>query len=213
MTYRVSLGILITITTVSVGCGQSQRLPASPSATEGTVSLTADGVDPFAALVGTADPLAVELLGDLHPTQAAEGHGSVEFIKGLTQGYRFSFTARREDEAVPPKKENVEAKGQFEYHPESGNTELRVHGQVICLSVIKNTAVIGGVVTQSDTKEFPVGQEVFFEATDNGEGDSNSLDMLSQVMLAKNARDACLKPPVLKTPPIKDGNIQVPWIK
>ena len=161
--------------------------------------------------MGSLDPAAIDLVGDLNKNQSAQGHGTVVFAKPFAQPYSFSFTARRTDDFD---KKTVAAAGQFEFHPE-GKTELKVHGEVVCLTVIrKNTAVIGGVVTHSNAKDLPPGQDVIFEAIDNGEGDSNPLDTLSPLVptFKGGAIKACVTPKFLQGPIIRDGNIQVPLV-
>ncbi|MEX1256144.1 MAG: hypothetical protein WEG36_00850 [Gemmatimonadota bacterium] len=111
-----------------------------------------------------------------------------------------------------------EAKGKFEYHhvgvvradnPNAG-PDLTVHGEVLCLFIVGNTARFIGVVTRSNDKPLPVGQFVAWVATDNGEGGNDPADRVSTLFptkLGKNTCDVAVKQ--APTHPIVGGNLQV----
>jgi hypothetical protein len=158
---------------------------------------------------------------------AAGGHGNV-IDKGKKieqQDISFSFHGLQKGPAE--KGGGAEAVGEFEFHDQTpGGQDLRVHGNVLCLSVFGNEATFVGQVTQSTDKALPLGARVVWLAQDNGEGVGDSPDRLSRpvaeaIKLPADAADpaeaekepppsklcsAKVKAPVL---PILSGNIQV----
>ncbi len=136
-------------------------------------------------------------------TEFAGGHGNFDDVgkKGITQHVSFSFHGRQNKTMV--------VKGQFEMH--DFINDLRIHGEVNCLIVSKNTAILGGVVTQSTDKQFAVGSSVAWTTTDNGEGINEPVDFISRPAPVKTSKEGCkgLAVPIKKPIQILSGNIQV----
>jgi len=102
--------------------------------------------------------------------------------------------------------------GQYELFSRSAAT--RIHGDVVCLSVVGNHAWVGGSQDQSnDPVAFPAGGENGFQTVDNGEGANDPPDQLSLMFIngppgfAQAYCDARVDAPPLNN--IEGGNIQV----
>jgi len=102
--------------------------------------------------------------------------------------------------------------GQYELFSRSAG--LRIHGDVVCLSVVGNHAWIGGSQDQSsDPVGFPPGLENGFQTVDNGQGANDPPDQLSLMFIdgppgfAGAYCDAQADAPPLN--PIEEGNIQI----
>jgi hypothetical protein len=135
-------------------------------------------------------------------TEFAGGHGNFDDIgkKGETQHVSFSFHGRQNKTMV--------VKGEFEMH--DFINDLRIHGEVNCLVVEKNTATLSGIITQSTDKKLAVGSSVMWRTVDNGEGINEPVDFISRPVIVKTSKEGCKgKLPALKEIKILSGNIQV----
>jgi len=102
--------------------------------------------------------------------------------------------------------------GQYELFSRVSGT--RIHGDVVCLSVVGNHAWVGGSQDHSsDNVAFPPGLENGFQTVDNGEGANDPPDQLSLMFVdgppgfAQAYCDARADAPPLND--IEGGNIQV----
>jgi hypothetical protein len=87
----------------------------------------------------------------------------------------------------------------------------KIHSQINCLSVVGNTAVVGGIVTSSTNGAYDNWTGVF-AVQDNGEGSSDPADLLSLTFLyPPGSGVTCHTFPFASFPtsPIEAGNIQV----
>ena len=118
------------------------------------------------------------------PGPKASGHGNIDFPNGKRT---FSFNMKM-----------------MELHARQANS--RLHGDVDCVEIDGNTAVISGIITQA-TDTSLVGLSFYFRAKDMGEGRNNPPDSLTLVL--PGAPWTCLDPGFLQFLPIEGGNIQV----
>ena len=102
--------------------------------------------------------------------------------------------------------------GQFELKS-AQDGGLRIHGDVVCFTIVGNTARIAGRVEQSNTTLVPEGTYVIWTVIDNGEGAKDPPDMTSDFFGPFNAAVAAAHcavgfnlAPFL---PVLDGNLQV----
>ncbi len=89
--------------------------------------------------------------------------------------------------------------------------EVIVHGNVTCITVIGNSAWIGGSITSSSDPTF-VGNDARWRVIDNGEGASAPPDQISQIPagLPPGAAQAfCDAAPLVGVNDIVQGNIQI----
>lgn len=96
-------------------------------------------------------------------------HGTGHF-EGINPGSGLPTDARLHVSARSgPSGENP--KGRFFVNREAP-TELRIRGEVTCLNVVGNQAVVGGRIEGGQTPDavFPIGGGVLFQFDDNGEG-------------------------------------------
>src|SRR6185436_3709495 len=136
------------------------------------------------------------------------GHGN--FLVGgkkLIQDISFSF------HGIATGEKAGEAKGQFEYHDQTGvGPDLTVHGVVLCLSVDGNVATLIGIVTRSNDINLPEDQLVTWMAEDNGEGAGDVPDTVSRLspLGSKLPKAICAVKKAKPVPvDILSGNIQV----
>src|SRR5262245_53264077 len=102
--------------------------------------------------------------------------------------------------------------GQYELFSRSAG--VRIHGDVVCLSVVGNHAWVGGSQDQSSSSSgFPAGLENGFQSVDHGQGANDPPDRLSLMFInappgfAQAYCDARVDAPPLND--IEGGNIQV----
>jgi hypothetical protein len=133
-------------------------------------------------------------------TEFAGGQGTYAISKKIgTQNVTFAFHGRQNKQMV--------VKGEFELNDHANN--LRIHGDVNCLIVNKNKAMLGGVVTQSTDPKLPVGVHLVWFTTDNGEGINEPVDLVSRPTPTKS-KEACKGLFALEQEvKILHGNIQV----
>ena len=134
-------------------------------------------------------------------TEFAGGQGTyIALGKKGAQNVTFAFHGRQNKTMV--------VKGQFELNDHAN--DLHVHGEVTCLIVAKNTAILGGIITQSTDGKLPVGAALFWRATDNGEGINEPVDFVTRPVLSKTPKEGCKgKFPIEPDMKIEAGNIQV----
>lgn len=128
---------------------------------------------------------------------SANGHGNLTIMGGLQT---LSFHARQFRDGTVSGSMVVKSRAQ----------NARLFADLNCLSVAANTAVLSGVVTQSDNSAFPPGSKALFQVVDNGEGANDPADVMTDVTIfpAGSAVDCHMATsPVLL--PVQEGNIQV----
>jgi hypothetical protein len=165
----------------------------------------------LAACDGGSAPPATVARASAEPTTLSQGSGPV--VQSATGAGHFtvggdlrtfSFTALKYADGT--------VQGQYELFSRSAGT--RIHGDVVCLSVVGNHAWVGGSQDHSiDDVAFPPGLENGFQTVDNGEGTSDPPDQLSLMFInapagfAQAYCDAQADAPPLND--IEGGNIQV----
>jgi hypothetical protein len=78
------------------------------------------------------------------------------------------------------------------------------HARVTCLSVLGNTAWVGGIITQGEFE----GEEVLTEVQDNGTSTNDPPDLISFSFIGVPAQ-TCLARPPLPLLPIQGGEVKV----
>lgn len=90
--------------------------------------------------------------------------------------------------------------------------DIRLHGNIDCLSISGNSAIMSGVVTHSNFPPFPVGIDAWFRVVDNGEGANAPADEWTDLFVF-STNDCTSPEPFDGFPapliPIEAGNIQV----
>ena len=135
------------------------------------------------------------------PGPSANGQGALDL--GLAKIQHFSFHASTDN--------NGNVTGSFEV--KSASQELRLHGNISCLRILANnkTAFMSGVITQKTGDGFPgsyeVGDFVFFEVQDNGEGSNAAGDKFSDIFTSGSTQFCGLFSIGMFN--IANGNIQV----
>jgi hypothetical protein len=101
--------------------------------------------------------------------QRVTGHATI-FLPGFNAEEKYSNSAiRHADGSVS---------GQFELKS-AQDGGLRIHGDVVCFTIVGNTARIAGRVEQSNTTLVPEGTYVIWTVIDNGEGAKDPPDQTS----------------------------------
>ena len=109
----------------------------------------------------------------------------------------FAFHAREQS--------NGAVSGSFEVKAHA--VDIRLHGNIDCLSISGNTAIMSGVVTHSNEPLFPVGTTSWFKVVDNGEGANALADEWTDLFVLVGFD--CTVDPGFALIPIEAGNIQV----
>lgn len=137
---------------------------------------------------------------------AIAGNGIVASATGSghitigTELRTFSFTAETDS--------NNNSRGQAELF--NRNSGTRLHMAVNCLNVAGNVATMSGTVTQDNLSGAFVGDPVWFQVVDNGEGAGAPPDLISLVYIFFGPPGVpCTSPLVPASIPIQGGNIQV----
>ena len=134
------------------------------------------------------------------PGPSANGQGSLIF-DGRFQ--HFSFHANTDN--------NGNVTGSFEL--KSPAQDVRLHGSITCLRVRTDgkTAFMSGQITHRDGNGFPgeyqVGEYVYFQVQDNGEGSNAASDKFSDVY-SSGGSQVCISN-LIGLQNIETGNIQV----
>lgn len=187
---RKPFSLMCGVLTLVVGCGGSERNPVAPRA----ASLTMTVLTSMGAVGAAASGNAA-----IHGT-------TVQGIKDET----FSFTALGTGSALA-------AKGQVAVHFLTfANSEVTVHAEVTCISVVGNRAWVGSRITRfaRDGEAVPerVGRPMTFSVMDVGEG-GGTTDLASLVFFPSASAgdvDFCnTRPAVPVLRPSENGNIQV----
>lgn len=126
------------------------------------LTFSCNGREPFLPTDPSAALSKPRTEANSQPT-GASGHADIEFEFGATVVDQYSFNAH-----VNP---YGRVNGQFEFRAKYLGLVVRAHGRVDCVAVEGNKARIGGTVTHSTFEEgIPVGSELTWRVTDNGEG-------------------------------------------
>jgi hypothetical protein len=101
--------------------------------------------------------------------------------------------------------------GEFQLKSEQEEPALRIHGNVICFTVVGNTARLGGVIEHSNTALAPPGTFVVWTVVDNGEGNKSPPDQTSDFFVVDpaTAQFHCAVGFNLPLMPVVGGNLQV----
>ena len=90
---------------------------------------------------------------------------------------------------------------------------LRIHGDIVCFTVVGTTAYLGGRIDQSDTPLAPEGTYAMWTVFDNGEGQNDPPDQTSDFITPVNAATAAAHCQFLFNLgpfyPVVHGNLQV----
>ncbi len=128
------------------------------------------------------------------PVHSATGGGTVDWPGGRVT---YGFTAQIDAAGV--------VTGQAEFvHRDAGITN---HVVINCLTVVDNTAWLGGTITFSSNPTL-VGKDIVWEVQDNGQGIAAPPDMVSNVQPGV-APGTCNSQPALGLVPWTNGNVQV----
>jgi hypothetical protein len=142
------------------------------------------------------------------------GHGNF-FDKGLRGQQDISFSFHAIGTGADGKFVDDTAKGQFEYHDQTGGGQpLNVHGEILCASVSGNSARLIGIVTNSNDKSLRADMLVTWSTVDNGEGVGAPPDLISRLSALGGKFGGCKEkkapePEAGTLLPIVSGNIQV----
>jgi hypothetical protein len=135
-------------------------------------------------------------------TQRVTGHANV-FLPAFQAEQKYSNSAIRHA--------NGSVTGEFELKSEQDGG-LRVHGDVICFTIVGNRARLGGFIEKSTIPDFE-GLYAVWTIIDNGEGANDPPDQTSDFFLVLSAATAQLHctvgfnlAPFL---PVLGGNLQV----
>jgi len=137
-------------------------------------------------------------------TERASANGQGALDLGLANIQHFSFHANTDN--------NGNVSGSFEV--KSPGQELRLHGTITCLRILgdNKTAFMSGQVTHRTGDGFPglynIGDVVFFEVQDNGEGSNALTDKFSDLRTNGNTTPVCGQYSIGMFN-IANGNIQV----
>lgn len=165
----------------------------------------------LAACDGGSAPPATVAKSAAAPTALSQGSGPV--VQSATGAGHFTVAGElRTFSFTALKYADGTVQGEYELFSRVSGT--RIHGDVVCLSVVGNHAWVGGTQDHSiDPVAFPPGGENGFQTVDNGEGDNDPPDLLSLMFIngppgfAQAYCDAQADAPPLN--PIEGGNIQV----
>lgn len=118
------------------------------------------------------------------PVHQVTGGGTVQYAGALNV---HAFAAQKDDDG--------DVRGQAEFHLRHLDLKLKV--AIACLSVIDNTAWLGGIIREA-TDATLVGQVVLFRVRDNsgaGEEENPESDMTSQLLIGVTVPECGSTPP------------------
>lgn len=118
------------------------------------------------------------------PVHQVTGGGTVEYAGALNV---HAFAAQMDDDG--------DVRGQAEF--QLRHLDLKLEVAIHCLSVIDNTAWLGGIIRQS-TDPTLVGQVILFRVQDNsdeGEEETEAADMTSQLLIGVTVPECGTTPP------------------
>ncbi|MBI4503503.1 MAG: hypothetical protein HY700_20375 [Gemmatimonadetes bacterium] len=133
-------------------------------------------------------------------TRSATGDAHIIIFGGATPE-RFSFSALGHA--------GGEAHGQLELFSEQAGG-VRRHGSITCITVVGDTARLGGVIDQSTDPRW-LNRGALWTVVDRGEGANGAPDLTSDLLLTTPAQVAfhCASGFRMKLLPVEHGNIQV----
>lgn len=173
---------------LSVGC--STETPTFPTALAGPPVLEASTTQ-----AGSSNGVVRSVTGTGHVTIT---------LNDVDHWRNFAYSAvERADGSVS---------GQFEFH--ARQLSVRVHGRVTCLSVVGNTAWLGGVIERIvGTFPNPVigpGTPAWWRVVDNGQGANAPPDLISALGTMGDELAYCAARPAAPLfRPLEAGNIRV----
>lgn len=135
---------------------------------------------------------------------SATGHGNVTQAPGVLR--TFSFTARQLRDG--------RIEGEYENHNRLGGATN--HGDIDCMVITGNSAVLSGPIRRHTNPLFEEGFVTVFRVEDNGEGANDPPDQVSVLQIHPppapgqpevNCRSGTL--PAFAMRPIEGGNVQV----
>lgn len=176
---------------------EQRRCPAFPPLRTLAVALLLAGAMPPAVAAAEGKPVA-------------SGHGRVKHF-GAQPTLAFSFDADRQDDG------SVTGRALFHNLVENTTTRLEVN----CLRILPGyagsvvTAVVSGVVSQTDAPNLSVGQSAIFRVEDNGEGKDAPPDRMTVLAPLRQPADCKTAiPPAAGPLALEDaqdtGNIRLP---
>jgi hypothetical protein len=158
---------------------------------------------PALALIGL-------VMGLLSVSQAAIANPSATGRADISTVYsgqplfqRYSFSAiRHQDGRVT---------GQWQLDQDFPGFEAMLHGRVTCLSIVGNTARIGGIVERSSHPFYQQDGGITWTVADMGEGGSTAdlASYMSYIFFSDPAGFCATGEPALPMTPSQRGNIQV----
>ena len=137
--------------------------------------------------------------------QSVTGHVDIMASPfGIPALDKYSFAAIRHTDG------SVSGQFEFEHRFTVNGQQVRdkVHGTVDCLTIIGNSARLGGTIRHSKSPDLPEGTQLTWSVTDNGQGKKDQRDTASE-MLGNDAFAYCLGGLPYPQSPLRHGNIQV----
>lgn len=227
---KLSITSLIVLSAMLAACADSTS-PATapdlgPSFNEASADLgasytldgssgIADGMQDAFAQLG-AQALGVSLAASPRAASGDRSTGHVGFPAGVLPAgsglatEQYSYVALRTDLATPDA-----AKGQFEVmYTATNGTEIKIHGEVVCMNVFGNNARVAGQITKvwrnGVAAPITANTHAFWVVVDNGEGNP-SPDQVSLVRFANAtvAQTYCSTGFLSFVFPQQVGNVQV----
>jgi hypothetical protein len=219
---KVSLSSLVLLCAALSACsnGDTSRTLTAPnrgpvlseSPADLGIGLTVDG--PFDLTLAT-EAASAQMAASAQAASGgrASGHAAFTFnppFGGALTDEKYSFVSLATDPSTP-----LAAKGHYEMSLTLANGVVqKVHGDVICMSIVGNTARIAGQITKlwinNVQRPLTGATHNFWTVTDNGEGQATP-DQTS-LMLFSNAASAQFHCTTGFTPPSssnQEGNVQV----
>ncbi len=131
-------------------------------------------------------------------TPSASGQGTIDWV---ADGKRhFSFNAKTNKDG------SVSGSGVLTYT----QGDLKIRFDIDCIQVEGNTAYITGTITSHSENPELVGRDCYFSATDNGEGNNASPDVMRPLNISGEGTDwDCSIRTISGYLEVLEGNIQV----
>jgi hypothetical protein len=157
---------------------------------------------------GSDGPAAPARDADLSPLlrkgglqQRVTGHANI-FLPNFQAEEKYSNSAIRHADG------SVTGEFQLKSAQDGG---LRIHGNVICFTIVGNTARLAGVIERSSDPTIPAGVHTVWTIVDNGEGNNDPPDLTSDFFgaLPAQAQFHCAVGFILPLLPVLSGNLQV----
>jgi hypothetical protein len=140
---------------------------------------------------------------------AAAAGGRQQAVTGHANIFLANFQAEEKYSQSAIKHSDGSVSGEFELKSEQDGG-LRVHGSLVCFTVVGNTARLAGLVESSTEPSFE-GFHAVWTVVDNGEGANDPPDLTSDFFLASavQAQFHCNVGFNLGATPVLSGNLQV----